>query len=150
MHEYRREDYPYLTDAEFYAARDEARKHDAEKAAQALVDQLGKFVNTMNDVQFDAFATALANEHPTLLGQIAKGVGLGIMRRATRDPHFRPFGISVEPGDPLCRVHEGRDHYVTLGVRGGQFAMPPHREHDGRLDCATVIGAEMLAWQSFT
>lgn len=114
----------------------ERRKYEAERQAQAMVEQLGHFVNGMQADKADAFATALANEHPTLLGQIAKAVGIAVMRRATYT-EWRPF----DRYDRVCRgsaeVYVGNADKVT------------HADHDGRLDCTTVIGAELMARQSF-
>lgn len=111
------------------------RKVVAEEAADALVKQLGHFVNGMSHEQADAFATALANEHPTLLGQIAKAVGIGVMRRAVYDPAWKPF-------DKYERKCPG------FGF-GPYEKKPEHAEHDGRLSCDTVIGAELMAHQAF-
>jgi len=113
----------------------ETRKAKAEAKATALVEDLSHFVNGMNHEESDAFATALANEHPTLLGQIAKAVGIGVMRRATYDPEYKPFGKY----ERVCSIsfHDDLGHDV------------PHADHDGRLSCATVVGAELMARQSF-
>lgn len=114
----------------------EVRQYEAEQAAQALVDQITRFVNVMGaDVERDAFATCLANTHPTLLGQIAKAVGIGVMRRAVRDPEWRPF----DKYEQTCS--NGFPSPYGENVR--------HSGHDGRLDCNTIIGAELLARQSF-
>lgn len=122
---------------ETFEVRQEQRKYEAEQKAKALVDSLSSFINGVGIVGFDAFATALANEHPTLLGQIAKAVGIGVMRRALYDPEWKPFN-SITPKDKsLCR-----DRY-------GDLRNPQHADHDGRLDCSTVIGAELMARQSF-
>lgn len=111
------------------------RQYDAEQKAKKMVDELGHFVNGMHDVEADEFANALANEHPTLLGQIAKAVGIGVMRRARRDPAWKPHD---EIKDQFCA------YQVDMA---GAFAR--HAAHDGRLDCTTVIGAELMARQSF-
>lgn len=110
------------------------RDHQAEEKAKALVEQLGKFVNGMQDVEADAFATALANEHPTLLGQIAKAVGIGVMRRSVYDPAWKPYD-SYDRGCMDYRDPEGNP------IR--------HAMHDGRLSCTTVVGAELMARQGY-
>jgi hypothetical protein len=112
--------------------RQARREWEAEQKAKELVEQLGRFVNGMSSEGKDAFATALANEHPTLLGQIAKAVGIGVMRRAEYDPKWQPFEQGIRA---RCRL-------------GTQTAIP-HPEHDGRLDCTTIVGAELMARQSF-
>ncbi len=113
----------------------ERRQWQADQRAKDLVDQLGKFANGMSTVEADAFATALANEHPTLLGQIAKAVGKGIVRRALYDAEWRPWQSLLPDGKRPCPINPD---------------LPEHAEHDGRLDCTTVLGGELLARQSFT
>lgn len=112
----------------------ERRQYEADKKAKDLVDQLGKFANGMSVVEADALSNALANEHPTLLGQIAKAVGKGVVRRALYDATWRPYGKLLPEGRRACVVDPD---------------WPEHAEHDGRLDCTTVIGAELMARQSF-
>ena len=106
------------------------RQREIEATAKQWVDQLGHFVNGMQSDQADAFATALSNEHPTLLAQIAKAVAIGVMRRATYDPTWRPF-----------------DGYDRACTEGG--SKPVHAQHDGRLSCDTVIGAELMSRQFY-
>jgi hypothetical protein len=98
---------------------------------EMLVDQLSHAVNGSR-MDMDEFANQLANEHPTLLGQIAKAVGLAVMRRALYDQSYRSYDDYVN----TCQAN--------LRGRGR------HPVHDGRLDCDTVIGAELMAHQSFT
>jgi len=130
---------------------DETNARRAEAArleAQALVDALGHFANGMSGQKAEAFADALANEHPTLLGQIAKYVGIGVMRRATRDPLWKPYASGPLPGDTSlrqCVDGQRRDVRTMFDL----FMDPKHCEHDGRLDCDTVVGAELMARQSF-
>jgi hypothetical protein len=113
----------------------EERKAKAAAKAEALVEQLGRFVNGMNHEESDAFATALANEHPTLLGQIAKAVGIGVMRRSVYDPTWKPYD-RYPRGCPTA-FHDDSGNSVY------------HSDHDGRLSCATVVGAELMARQSY-
>ena len=84
------------------------------------------------------FIEALANEHPTLLGQIAKSVGIAVARRADYNPEWMPFDKFTRPN---CRL--------TRGLSAEQAAAFPHPEHDGRLDCSTVVGAILMARQSY-
>ena len=118
--------------------------------AEELVDQLGRFANGMQSEQADAFATALANEHPTLAGQIAKVVALGIMRRAMYDPSWKPYDRTTT-GDKarrVCAVHlPGR--LLELGGQGDALRLPEHPEHDGRFSCELVVGSELASRQFF-
>jgi hypothetical protein len=80
----------------------------------------------------DMLANLVANEHPTLSGQFAKAVALGIMRRSVRDETFRPF----DSWDRDCQLY-------PMSAEN-----PPHPDHDGRHSCKLVIGS-MLAAQQF-
>jgi hypothetical protein len=93
---------------------------------------LSRLVNGMS--RDGSFAEALMNDHPTLIGQIAKQVGLAVTRRCLYDPEWRPFDPIVKEGVPNCSI--GR-------------VDRPHVNHDGRIDCETFIGAALLAQQSF-
>ncbi len=110
----------------------EARARVTRARAETLVQDLGSFCNAMSGDQIDAFATALAAEHPTIVGQIAKAVGMGVMRRATREPGWKPYD-PMAATTPRCGIEGATDHAV----------------HDGRLNCSTVRGAELMARQSF-
>jgi hypothetical protein len=125
---------------EVNARRAEAAQHEA----QALVDTLAHFANGMSYEKSEALADALANEHPTLLGQIAKVVAIGVMRRATRDPLWKPYAYKVD-GLRICEQVKRRDVQTMFDL----FRDPAHVEHDGRLDCDTIVGAEIMARQSF-
>lgn len=80
----------------------------------------------------DMLANLVANEHPTLSGQLAKAVALGIMRRSVRDETFRAF----DTWERDCTV------------KPVSADNPPHPDHDGRHSCVLVIGS-MLAAQQF-
>ncbi len=109
-----------------------ARKRLAdEQAARDLVDALSHYINVMGHSKVGDLANAFANEHPTLLGQIAKAVAIGVMRRATYT-EWKP-GMEYE-----------RSCFGT-----GDAPKPKHADHDGRLACDTVIGAELMARQYF-
>ncbi len=110
-----------------------ARRRLAEQnEAKDLVAALARMANGMSREQADALSNALAVEHPTLLGQIAKAVAVGVMRRATYDPTYKPYGT-----------------YERSCFGTGDAPKPKHADHDGRLSCDTVIGAELMAHQSF-
>jgi len=107
---------------------DEATPH--QQQALKLVEELTHFANGMSREQQQAFAEALASDHPTLIGQVAKVVALGVMMRATRNPEYRPYDTIED----ACTV---------------SLDNASHPSHDGRLDCNTIIGAGLMARQSF-
>lgn len=109
----------------------------AQNVANDAVAALSDAINGRTNA--DALANALMHEHPTLLGQIAKAVGIGVMRRTVRDETWRPFDTTVGGPERIraCSL-------PAIGINNTQ-----HPEHDGRLDCATVIGADLMARQSF-
>lgn len=78
-------------------------------------------------------------EHPTLLGQIAKGVAIGVVRRSERDEEWKPW----DGFDQLCRIPRGVN-YAEFSDKAWE-----HPDHDGRLDCATVVGAVLMSRQSY-
>lgn len=96
---------------------------------------LSAFVNGSRHSASD-FSDAVANDHPTLVGQMAKAMAIGVMRRATYNPEWRPY-------DPLWT----EDNRICDVDTKGEF--PKHAFHDGRLDCATIIGASLMARQSY-
>ena len=79
----------------------------------------------------DFLAIEVANEHPTLSGQLAKAVATGIMRRSVRDPEWKN-GMGWE-----------RD----CTERPVSVENPPHPDHDGRHSCQLVIGSMLAAQQ---
>lgn len=87
----------------------------------------------------DELATELGYSHPTLIGQVAKTIGLGVMRRS--DHEYKPFNTYPE----VCGFES---RIIDLGS-GQSFTLPAHAAHDARLDCTTVVGAELMARQSF-
>jgi hypothetical protein len=114
----------WLAEAQAEERRVMRRQHTTE-----VMDPILREVNSMGGgVSPDDIADYLMHEHPTLTGQLAKGVALGIMRHATRNPEWRPG-----------------DRWTTDCPIGGE----PHPIHDGRIDCRTVIGADLMARQSF-
>lgn len=115
------------------------RQLAAEKAVDALSREVNSFSNGWDDL-----GTAFANIHPTLLGQIAKAVAVGVMRRTVRDPEWKPFDRVKDA--MLC--DEGQTSF-RFGTEATLVSMPAHAVHDGRLNCTTVIGAELMARQSF-
>jgi hypothetical protein len=48
---------------------------------EQVAEVVSAFINSVGDVR--ALAEALANDHPTLLGQAAKAMGLAVMMRTT-------------------------------------------------------------------
>jgi hypothetical protein len=125
--------------------RAERHKYEAEQKAQALVKELTRFVNGMSREESDAFSTALANDHPTLIGQVAKAVGIGVMRRVMYDPEWKAYDDTIADRRQCAQ----RWVFVNVGATGPKGIEVPHTEHDGRLSCETVIGAELMARQGF-
>lgn|SRR5574340_349175 len=113
-------------------AEQESRHDQQVRKAATAVHDLFAYVNGIGDV--DALADAIASEHPTLIGQLAKAVGIGVMRRTLRDSTWQPYDRTT--GEPDCR-------------EGYQAGKPLHPSHDGRLDCDTIVGATYIARQSF-
>ena len=113
------------------------RSLTGEQVAEILADHINCFSEN------DDLINALANEHPTLLGQIAKAVGIAVMRRAVRDEKWRPFDRTTRAGYDCVPVEN-----VESWWGSEHFLMPIHTQHDGRLDCQTVIGAELMSRQS--
>lgn len=103
--------------------------------AEKVVDQLSKLVNGAGSL--DALATAFANEHPTLLGQMAKAMAMGVVRRADYNPGWKPYDGFTRP---LCTLPE---------PPSAGDGWEPHPEHDGRLSCALVAGAVVSAQQYY-
>jgi hypothetical protein len=79
----------------------------------------------------DMLATFVANQHPTLSGQLAKAVATGIMRRAVYDPDWK----------------NGMQWERDCTVRPVSADNPPHPDHDGRHSCQLVIGSMLAAQQ---
>ena len=108
------------------------------KTPEEVAQVVSAFINSVGDVR--ALAEALANDHPTLLGQAAKAMGLAVMMRALRNADYKPYDSMV--GDSgLCERQ-----VIDLD---GSHLFVPHTYHDGRIDCATVVGAALMARQSF-
>jgi len=109
---------------------------------QRINEAVVVLTSAVNSLYGETVAEALSHEHPTLLGQVAKFVGIGVMRRTIRGP-WKPF--SPKPADILwCN----RENVTTILGTDVRLDSIPHPEHDGRLDCSTIIGAELIARQS--
>ncbi len=106
--------------------------------AQGVVDALSAGIN--GAFGYTDLARALGDEHPTLLGQIAKGVGVAVVRRAEYDPDWKPWGKFSRL---LCAIDRNAN-YIDFTDAAWE-----HPEHDGRLDCSTVVGAILMARQSY-
>ena len=111
--------------------------------ATAAIDVMANVTN--GHVGLDEVATAIMNEHPTRVGQIAKAVAIGIMRRATNNPAWKPF--DNYGAAKLCDIEQAL-RPVAFGD-GDSISLPAHPRHDGRWDCTTVVAAELMARQSF-
>lgn len=90
----------------------------------------------------DKVAEAIRHEHPTLIGQMAKAVAVGVMRRTLRET-WKPYGVFPK-GTVYCNLQP----HGSIPGTDYPLAKVFHPEHDGRLDCSTVIAAELMARQS--
>lgn len=109
------------------ARRDAETERKVEEAFDTLISAINGGLGK------SSLANLVARQHPTLSGQLAKFVALGIMRRSTRNENFRAF----DSWEMDCRV------------KPFTADNPPHPDHDGRHDCQTVIGAMLMAGQSY-
>jgi hypothetical protein len=85
-----------------------------------LATALTSLVNANPRRIIDQFIDALSDDHPTLIGQVARVVATGVLRSC---PDERP-----------CQLASREEIRV-------------HRTHDARLTCATVYGAELMSRQ---
>lgn len=108
--------------------------------AYPLAESLSNMANR-SSADLNMLARAIANDHPTLIGQIAKTIGIAVMRRAVYNPTWKPGQETV--GD------KGAARYCPLDNSHGGGGNTIHPEHDGRLNCSTVIGAYLMSLQSF-
>lgn len=88
----------------------------------------------------DMLATLVSNEHPTLTGIIVKAIATGVVRRADYNPEWKPWDGFFRP---LCAISRGTN-YADFSDKAWE-----HPDHDGRLDCSTVVGAILMARQSY-
>lgn len=102
------------------------------EATEALTSVI-RAINGGSSEATAALAESVANEHPTLSGQLGKAIAIGLVRRATYNPDWRPF-------DPW-----ERDCPLTSPL--GTSEHPKHPEHDGRHSCALIAGAVLMAQQ---
>lgn len=109
--------------------------YEAEQQAKIDMDTLSHRVNGMSHVYIDAYANALANEHPTLSGQMAKAFAIGIVRRAVRDEAWKPW----DTWERTCPIER-------TGMRS---ELTEHPDHDGRHSCELVAGAVLMARQFY-
>jgi hypothetical protein len=83
----------------------------------------------------NALADVVSNEHPTLSGQFAKATAIGIVRRATYNPEWKPFDTWE------------RDCTEETYTAPDTTPIPKHPEHDRRHSCALIAGAVLMAQQ---
>jgi hypothetical protein len=104
------------------------------REVEAAMEPVMKLVNG-SSVGPDDIARFIMNEHPTLVGQLVKGVALGVMRRTMYDSNWKPYDPTIGKGRRMACLE--------------RLDKPEHPEHDGRFSCDTVIGAELMARQGF-
>jgi hypothetical protein len=114
------------------------------ESAKTTLKDLFRQVNGSGGPEIDGWREAFGEAHPTLVGMLAKNVGWGILYRAIGHPavdvdRYIQYGYDVSDGLLPCERTDFR-----LGVD-----RIPHPVHDGRIDCTTIIGARLLAMQSF-
>lgn len=121
---------------DIYAGRCTAcdKTREKEKAVKDAFEVISRAINGGYGDGVDILANELSNEHPTLAAQFAKAVGIGIVRRALYNPDWRPFETLLPEGKIRCQFRPD---------------LPEHADHDGRTDCTTVIGGELMARQSY-
>lgn len=113
------------------------------EAEQKIIDAFEVVSRGVNGGYGDAKGTLsnlISNEHPTLTGIIAKAVAVGVVRRADYNPEWKPWDRYTRP---LCTIPRGVN-YAEFSDKAWE-----HPEHDGRLDCSTVVGAILMARQSY-
>lgn len=120
----------------------EARSDQRRAAADVMTEKLAPVIsgiNAMSSSAGDALALAVMREHPTLAGQLGRGVALGIMRAVMGNPDWKPYDSTIrkQPEDPP--MHRACMIPSVLS----------HPDHDGRFSCELVIGAELMARQGF-
>lgn len=96
------------------------------------------------------FIDALSREHPTLLGQISKAVAVAVCKQVARNADWRPFDQVGDKTNGSCMRggnHGELQDRQALGFYRDVITLPVHAHHDGRIDCSTVIGAELAARQ---
>lgn len=111
-----------------------AERPDAVTALETVI----RAINGGSTEAVRALAAAVADEHPTLSGQLGKAVAIGLVRRATYNPDWTPFQSWEGPD---CDEQEGLS--AELGVA------PAHPAHDGRHSCWLIAGAVMMARQFY-
>lgn len=118
-----------------YQREKSRRERDEEVKVQAIMNDLARVVNVMSSRTGQLIANAFTLEHPTLSGQIARAIALGVMRHATREPEWMP-GMGWE-------VSCMKDYWSPTGSGGAV----QHPSHDGRWVCSTVHGAMLMCQQ---
>jgi hypothetical protein len=88
----------------------------------------------------DVIVSTVRDEHPTNIGQFVKSVAIAVVQRADYNPDWKPWDGFTRP---LCRI-DRNVNYSEFSDKAWE-----HPEHDGRLDCSTVVGAILMARQSF-
>lgn len=116
------------------------RENEARKRVEDAFEVVSKAINGGYGSAIYFLADALSNDHPTLAGQFAKAVGIGIVRRADYNPEWKPWDTYTRP---LCTIPHGVN-YAEFSDKAWE-----HPDHDGRLDCSTVVGAILMARQSY-
>lgn len=129
-----------MTTERDYAYEAAVKTAETQTKVETAFEAISRAINGGYGDAKDMLALEVGNEHPTLSGQIAKAVAVGIMRRAVRDPEWKAF----DTYDQFCTVPQPTN--LIFGDGTG-VTMPRHAAHDGRHSCELVIGAELMARQ---
>jgi len=123
-----------------YAYEAAVKSAETSEKVHVAFDAISRAINGGWGDAKDMLAMEVANEHPTLTGQIAKAVAIGVVRRADYNPEWKPWERFTSR---LCTIPRNVN-YAEFTDKAWE-----HPEHDGRLDCSTVVGAILMARQSY-
>lgn len=123
-----------------YAYEAAVKTAETQAKVDAAFEAISRAVNGGYGDAKNMLATLVANEHPTLMGIIAKAVAIGVVRRADYNAEWKPWDVYTRP---LCTIDRGRN-YAEFSDKAWE-----HPDHDGRIDCSTVVGAILMSRQSY-
>jgi hypothetical protein len=119
------------------------RDREAEKKIEEAFEVISRGVNGGYGDSKNTLSNLIASEHPTLAGIIVKAIAVGIIRRAERNPDWKPWDKFTQ----LCPI-DRRTSYNPVYASFPDEAWE-HPMHDGRIDCTTVVGANLMSRQSY-
>ena len=122
-----------------YAYEAAVKTAETEKRVKDAFEAISRAINGGWGDAKNMLANEVGNENPTLSGQFAKAVAIGIVRRSERDPEWKPWGKF----ERLCTLPKG-SNYADFSDKAWE-----HPDHDGRHDCSLVVGAILMSRQSY-